>query len=111
MDTLRPPQAVCRFDRHVHGASAPRTEVINTATTSHRYFWGVRILKVYSLSKFQLYNTVLPPHYTLDSQTSFILYLKVCSLFPASPQVPTSPPGQPRLYSVSMSLTLARFLL
>lgn len=77
----------------------PQFAVLKTCKVKFAFGFFVclffKTFKFFSFSKFQLYYTLLPiivSHYTLDSQTLFILELKVCALYQPLPLSLTSRP-------------------
>ena len=82
---------------------------LDTSITSHSYHLClcvnlVRTLKIYSLSKFQLYNIAQLGIVIIELQNSFILSLKVCTFDQHLPSSPT-PLAATIPVSGSMSLT------
>ena len=70
------------------------TAAANTPVTRHNYHsLVVRTFKIYSLSDFLVYYTILLsaiPICTLDSQNLFILYLDICPFWPTFAHFPQS---------------------
>ena len=99
------------FDTHI-SCKITTTKNVYTSITSHSYFWWVcvvRIFKIYSLSKFQVYNTIFLTKVPIPYIRS--LALTAGSLYPLTIISPTPP--SPRtitiLLPVLMSSTSFRF--
>ena len=100
----------CWFDTHVCCEEIATVELVNTFITSHNchLFFVVGTFKVYSLSNFQIYNTVLWTIITMlyIRSLELIHFITSGNLNPLTIYLNPQPPATTILLSVSMSLAI-----